>query len=123
MNDQTTKLIEQLAQKLGTTAEYLWTILIKQAAISAWVDMIYFVMIIIMGVILFKTHKYLSKETSTNYSVYESDAGLIVVPVMIVLTITWIVIFIVCFFSLGNVFNGVFNPEYWALQEVLNAIK
>lgn len=41
MNEQTVKLVEQLAQKLGTTTEYLWNVLIKQAPISAAIDMIY----------------------------------------------------------------------------------
>lgn len=34
MNEQTTKLIEQLAKELGTTAEYLWTVLLKQSPIA-----------------------------------------------------------------------------------------
>jgi len=32
MDSKTAQLIEQLAQKLGTTTEYLWSILIRQAA-------------------------------------------------------------------------------------------
>lgn len=37
MEEKTIKLIEQLAQKLGTTTEYLWAVLLKQAPIDATV--------------------------------------------------------------------------------------
>ncbi|MGB4574573.1 MAG: hypothetical protein WBI79_06225, partial [Kiritimatiellia bacterium] len=38
MNEATAKLIEELAAKLGTTAEHLWGVLVRQAPISATVN-------------------------------------------------------------------------------------
>ena len=38
MNEATAKLIEELAAKLGTTAEHLWGVLVRQAPISATVS-------------------------------------------------------------------------------------
>jgi hypothetical protein len=123
MNEQTTKLIEQLAQKLGTTAEYLWTALLKQAPISAMIDLVYLVIVTIMGIGLYKLHKYCTKETGEyKESIYE-DKGELVIPAMVILAIVWVIFFIVCFFSIGNIINGFFNPEYWALKEVLGACK
>jgi hypothetical protein len=123
MNEQTTKLIEQLAQKLGTTAEYLWTVLLKQAPISAMIDLVYLVIVTIMGVGLYKLHKYCIKETDEyGENIYENK-GELVIPVMVILAIIWAIFFIVYFFSFGNIINGFFNPEYWALKEVLGVCK
>ena len=58
MNDQTAKLIEQLAQKLGTTTEYLWSVLIKQAPIDALSRLAFFIVSIIGGIIIYKAHRY-----------------------------------------------------------------
>ncbi len=123
MNEQATKLIEQLAQKLGTTAEYLWAVLLKQAPVSAMIDLVYLVIVAIMGVGLYKLHKYCTKETGEyKESIYE-DKGELVKPAMVILAIVWGIFFIICFFSIGNIVNGFFNPEYWALKEVLSTCK
>ena len=122
MNEETTKLIEQLAQKLGTTAEYLWRVLIKQAPISAATDLLYLVLIIITGIVLFNIHKRLAKEDEHGDSAYFTFEEGAAVP-MIIGVIIWGILFIVCFFSIGDIINGFLNPEYWALNNVLNAAK
>lgn len=123
MNEQTTKLIEQLAQKLGTTTEYLWTVLIKQAPISAATDALCFIFVIIGGIILWRLHKYLSKERGDyKHSIYYEQEEAVIIPMLIV-AIIWAICFIACFFSIGNIINGFFNPEYWALKEVLGSCK
>ena len=123
MNEQTTKLIEQLAQKLGTTAEYLWNALLKQAQISATIDLVYLVIVTIMGIGLYKLHKYCAKETGEYKESIYKDKGEIVTPAMVILAIVWVIFFVACFFSIGNIINGFFNPEYWVLKEVLGACK
>lgn len=123
MNEQTTKLIEQLAQKLGTTAKYLWTVLIKQASISAATDILYFILVIIGGIFLFKLHKYLSKERGEyEQSIYFDKEEIVTIP-MIIVAVIWGICFITCFFLIGDIINGFFNPEYWALKEILEACK
>lgn len=123
MNEQTIKLIEQLARKLGTTSEYLWAVLIKQAPISALTDLLYFILVIIGGIILWKIHKYLSKDRGEDKnSIYYDEENIVIIPMFIV-SIVWAIIFIACFFSIGDIINGFFNPEYWALKEVLGACK
>ena len=54
-------------------------------------------------------------------SIYDDNES--VVAVMMALAFMWIVISMVCFFSFGNIINGFFNPEYWALKEVLGVLK
>jgi hypothetical protein len=122
MNEQTTKLVEQLAIKLGTTADYLWSVLLKQAPISALTDLIYFMLISIGGIILFKTHKSFSKPGEDTWeNKYDKSDGLVVA--MGVIAVIWVLLFIVAFLSLGNVINGFFNPEYWALNQILSNLK
>lgn len=36
MNEQTEKLLREIAAKIGTTGEHLWGVLIQQAYIRAW---------------------------------------------------------------------------------------
>ena len=77
MNEQTTKLIEQLAQKLGTTTEYLWSVLLKQAPIDATVTLFQTLCVMLFGLALWKIHKHLLKKESedkyskTGYEKYE----------------------------------------------------
>lgn len=119
MNEQTTKLIEQLAQKLGTTTEYLWTILLKQAHISASITLVYLVLIIIFGIILYKLHKYFLEKDEHGDTRYENGADLF----MIILLTFYLIMFIVCLICIPNIINGFFNPEYWALNEILNTLQ
>ena len=125
MNEQTLKLIEQLAQKLGTTSEYLWSILLKQAPIEATTLLCQTVFVVIYGIFIWETHKYLSEKVNngkyieTRYEEYEEKA---VLP-MAVAVFIFMICFIACFFCFGNIINGYFNPEYWALEKILNAAK
>jgi len=124
MNENTAKLLEQLAQKLGTTSEYLWKVLLKQAPIDATVNLIQITLIMLFGLMLYKIHRKLMKKDEgeygeTGYSKYEEMAT---IP-MIIGGIVFVIIFICAFFCMGDVVNGYFNPEYWALNKVLSSLK
>jgi len=114
--EELTGVLEQLAVKLGTTTEYLWSVLISQAKISAITDLIYIVLNIIIGIMLYKLHINLSKRDL--YDEYEEP----LIAVMVIGALVWCVIFLINFFSIGGIINGFFNPEYWALQKVLDVI-
>ncbi len=121
------KLIEQLATKLGTTVEFLWGILIKQAFVSACFSLGYVLFVIIYGVIIFKLHLKFSNETvkETKYgkdTVCDYDNDSFIIPMVVFFTI-WVGFAIGALCSIYNVFLGFFNPEYWALNEILNTIK
>jgi hypothetical protein len=119
MNDQTTKLIESLAAKLGTTADYLWAVLLKQAPVDATLTLIQILIVIAAGVTLYKAHMHLSNDKNDN-SYYQREAyG----PLMGVLFIGWMFFAGAAFFAIPNVINGYFNPEFWALDYVLSQVK
>ena len=50
MNEETLQAVTALAQKLGTTSEYLWSVLIQQAYLEAGLSL---VNIIVWGMITF----------------------------------------------------------------------
>lgn len=122
MKNQTTELLEKLAVQLGTTAEYLWSVLLVQARISAITDLIFLILAILSGYFLYRTHRYLSQGTKDMHSIYYGKGEAVVIP-MIIGLIIWIIFFFIMFFSIGNIINGLFNPEYWALNKILNSIR
>ena len=122
MNTEITNLLAILADKLGTTSEYLWGILLRQAPISATVILIQIIFTVLSGIFLWKLHKYFSKETDERYSMYDrSNGGL--EALIIIFSVLILIIGIFSFFQIENVLNGYFNPEYWALNKILNTLK
>ena len=122
MNEETLKLVEQLAYKLGTTTEYLWSVLIRQAPIEAIINIFYTLAIIISGIGLYKLHRYFTKEDDLNESKYYQYEKALVTP-MIIGCLIWVIIAVICFFSIGDIIVGFINPEYWALNKILQAAK
>ncbi len=125
MNDNTAKLLEQLAQKLGTTTEYLWRVLLKQAPISATTTLLQIFLILLFGWGLWKIHKRLMKKQGEgNYSenLYEEWEMGAMFP-MALGTLIFSIMLVISLFSISDVINGYFNPEYWALKEVLSSLK
>jgi uncharacterized membrane protein len=120
MNDQTTKLIDQLAQKLGTTTEYLWSVLLRQAPVDATITLIQVLLVIFSGIALYKMNKHFSDDD--NKISYYNAAEAICVPMWIG-AIIWIILAIASFFCIGDIINGYFNPEFWALEYIFESIK
>lgn len=125
MNEQTSKFLEQLAQKLGTTTEYLWSVLIKQAPIDAWISLFQITLIVLFGVYLFKKHKALSVEVKSDYGRecgYDKYGATAVIP-MIIGGLFFVIFGIAAFFCINDVVNGFFNPEYWAMERIFLACR
>lgn len=119
MDKQTTELLQQLAAKLGTTSEYLWSILIKQAYVSVVIDIIFYG----IGVtFVYLTYKYAPKlwkkgdaeETDLELAYYFAAGGM-----MLIAGISALCTIIGLPYTLGTLIN----PEYWALKQILDAIK
>lgn len=113
MNEQTTKLIEELALKLGTTTEYLWSVLIHQAFISSIIDCVLYTMYFVFMYYMYKGYKYMLKE--------EKDEEYI--QLVLFLSAVSIVFTIVFILTISSTITGFLNPEYWALEKILKNIK
>jgi len=114
MDKSTLLLLEKLASELETTTECLWVTLLKQAHVSATMSLLFFIIVIIVGILLFKLHKRLMKENKDEYSVFALP--------MIISAISWAILFITSLTFLGDIINGFINPEYWALNKILNIL-
>lgn len=123
MNQQLSQLLEKLATKLGTTTEYLWGVLLKQARISATITLIYFLLCIVVGFVFYKLHISFSRTDSknphSNNAYYEHEELGIIMSIAVGV---WGICFILVTMSLSNIFNGYLNPEYWALNKILDSI-
>jgi len=124
MNEQTTKLITDLASKLGTTTEYLWGVLIKQALYSAITDLAFLIFSVIYGFVLYKVYKWLCEpvDEGGRYTRFDEHEDNVVMPFAIA-SIIFIVFLIVNIINFPNIIAGLFNPEYWALHEILKQLK
>lgn len=114
MNAQTAQLLQSLADKLGTTSEYLWAALVRQAPISAAVDLVQYAVILLVAHWLFRMRDKARK--------WMDDDIANVIPY----GIAWVFVcafLLVALVSIQNTIAGFFNPEYWALRELLSAAR
>ncbi len=119
--DKITELLTQLAAKLGTTTEYLWGVLVKQAPIEATVDIIQIICVLIAGWGIYKLHLYFQKRPEDGnmiYYEYENAAP----TIMVIVTVLWAIMICLCIGTISEIVAGFFNPEYWALQKVLHTV-
>jgi hypothetical protein len=113
-----TKLLEQLAEKLGTTVEHLWKVLLQQAEVekilcSVWMNIalygfggIFLAIVVIFILWIVKG--------------WDEDGIGFLFFVGVVIFITGICLYYCNYSNLLTLTN---NPEYWALQEILKQLK
>lgn len=107
MSEETTKLIKELADKFGTTAEHLWEVLVKQAPITSAIHLTIFGVVLIAALIsipmaIYKTRK-------------DDEISLWVLPAAV---FTMSSIILSCEL-LPIALAGFFNPEFWALKQFI----
>ena len=125
MDDKTTALIEKLAEKLGTTAEHLWEVLLHQAPISGVVALVTDIVmaLVAVGLVRFVKNK-TTKPVKTEYNKYpeaeweEEGAAFAWAGIVIYFLITGVVVS----GSAEGILAAFFNPEYWALSHILGKI-
>ncbi len=111
MNEKTEVLLRELAEKFGTTTEYLWEILVRQAPISGTIGIISHIAIVCALLFFFF---FLPRS-----GIKETDECLY--------ALLWVagacaaIIFsvgILC--DLPSHIIAIVNPEYWALKQILS---
>jgi len=119
MNKETLDLLQQLAAKLGTTAEHLWSVLIRQAYISFAMDLVLYVALILAMFVCFKKvfpffgHK--CQEDPDGDFVYLLGT-FFVGAILLACTL-------VAIFGISDTVTKIANPEYWALMQIFDAMK
>ena len=122
MEDKYLQLIEALAAKLGTTAEHLWGVLVKQAPISGTVDLVLCIVIAavtVWWVVLVKTKTTKPPKTKDeNYPTAEwKDEAALLAWVITIIAVMFVIITIIC--SAQGIAAAFANPEYWALKQLV----
>ncbi len=116
MNESMEKLIRELSQKLGTTAEHLWGVLTRQAQVTAITDSI--TVIILLLVCIFGG-KYLIK----GWKYHEEDGHNEEMTLLVLSTIGYFIIFIIAILctieGISSIPTAIMNPEYWALKQIV----
>lgn len=114
MNDETAKLIQDLAAKLGTTADHLWGVLVRQAPVSSMISILSFVL---QGCAVYFYAKWLMGRPA----IEDDDA----IPQWIGRGAMWCVLIVVVICLLCDMddmatnISGFTNPEYWALKQIV----
>ena len=119
--EELTPLLNELAAQLNTTVEFLWQVMVRQAFISAIGQIVLYVL---YGISVFVSIKYILKIWN---SYKEQDHmladdiphlfGLIAIPFFLLLFTGMAII------EIPNLITKLMNPEYWALQQILEFIK
>lgn len=119
MNEQTEKLLSELAEKLGTTAEYLWEVLVKQAPVAGIGEVLSLVAgFVTLSVISFVFLKLYKKYTEgSSYSI--GDGDVFVGMITFLVGMVWVAFFFISINSITNIITCFTNPEYWALKQIL----
>jgi hypothetical protein len=125
MDDKTTALIEKLAEKLGTTAQHLWDVLLHQAPISGGIDLVTDIVMVILAIVLMRFVKdKTTKPAKTEYNKYpeaewEHEGAVLA---WIATAVYFITTQVVVIGSAQGIVAAFFNPEYWALSHILGKV-
>lgn len=123
MNEKTLQALTELANRLGTTTEYLWGVLLKQAPISGIIDLIVMTALIVVSVLLVKfvmrkttQPKEMEEDRYPSAEWKEEAAGLawILVSTFLLFTAFFVL------FNFSTMITAIVHPEYWALHQILN---
>ena len=122
MNQQTEQLLRELAVRFETTTEHLWEVMIQQASITATMNAI--TAFFLTGATIITWCFVKAKTTPKPNSLIPSlpheaewdEEAAVVWPLLIIATI--VVTGVVISLILTSV-TASLNPEYWALQQIL----
>lgn len=112
------EFLKTLADKLGTTTEYLWNALLRQAPISATTDIIQTLILAVATYGLYRIHCRFKK--NNEYDDFEAWPAVPMIFAAGIFTLLWVVVLVS---GVPNIINGYFNPEYWALHEIMSNLQ
>ena len=112
-------ILQQLAESLGTTTQYLWGVLVKQAPVQATIILIQMLLVVAFTIVLVQKHKKYSKEEYPYDMIEHPVRGV----AMVVAAGLAVILLVVCFCYIPEMVNGFLRPEYWALDHILSTFK
>lgn len=121
MNKELLEALKILSTKLGTTAEHLWAVTIRQAKISALQDIILSISLIVLTIILYYIATKLIKKDRKHGDFIEYSP-ITIITIAIAVSV-FVVTLIACFVSVADILTALLNPEYWALSNICALLK
>lgn len=113
MNSETLAQLDLLAQKFGTTIEYILSVYQKQAIVELTWSLIFMLITILSSIFLVKFYRKLDDSMNE-----ERDSIIMWIWGIINLIMIFVVIVII-----DNIITYIFNPEYWAIQHLISTFK
>jgi steroid 5-alpha reductase family enzyme len=114
MNEQTAKLLEDLAAKLQVSSAHLWEVLVTQAFVSSVTSL---AVLAALSIAAYNVRKHIKSLGSIDDM---SGLDFAALSVACVIYAIYLVGFMI---SLDSIVAGLINPEYTALKEVLSVLK
>jgi len=109
--DRIMESLDALAAKLGTTAEYLWAVLVKQAPVQGGMTLIGMGVSIIAAGVLYKVVMRMGVPICGK----EEDAKILRM-IMRLLLVVWV--WLTVGPCVGGVLKAFASPEFWALEKL-----
>jgi len=117
MNENTIQFLNALSIKLGTTSEYLWNVLVRQAPIDGCITLIVMAAWLVVGAVVIRFFYTKNKDNDDHL-----DEGLTHFLLGISIVIYMCVMFIIGM-CLSDAISSIVNPDYWAFNKILSSIK
>ena len=114
--------IDAIAEKLGVAAEFVFAALVKQQIVKGISDLVIWIaFLIIFFIFLRLTIKY---SKGADLDDYEPNASAVFMTVFGFLSIILFLILTISLANYGPDYIGrIINPEYYALKEIIEAVK
>jgi cellobiose-specific phosphotransferase system component IIC len=116
MTDKISPVLEKLADTLNTSVEFLWSVLVRQAMVSGIAN------IIIGSILIFCIYLLFTKGIRTLKMIFNKDSEVGVIATVVFSMVAFIFSLIIIF-NIKNTVTCLINPEYWALNEILEKLK
>lgn len=113
--EKLTQLVEQLAAKLGVAVDLIWDALLRQALIAGIGDLIWIAVLSVGIFWIVRWGKWIANVKNRVDEIAWLPFGLVATAACIALVAT------IC--CLPMTLAAFFNPNYWALHEILGQMK
>ena len=120
MSQEIAKVLDLLAERFGTTIEHLWEVMIRQAYIEAIMGIFVFALLLVVNIKFIKWAKPIT--TNDDHETWEKWGVDGVMPVMASGFIMLVISCIAFLMTIDNLVAKLVNPEYWALQQILELL-
>jgi len=110
VEEKVVEMLNVMAVKLGVATEHLWEIMVRQAFVSSAVDVFIYLFWCAVGYVSFILLKRVEDKEARFYLYCVGALGFGLVMIIIG----------ICF---STTITGFINPEYWALNAILEKVK